>query len=235
MRLTKTWWGIVLITILTAIATVFLFFVIITGWYWFQIKNGKADMNSLNQSNSMISGLNQAKRIELESGDDPYAGNPAAKLVIVEFVDYKCPNCFAAHPIMQKVMANYSHKVKLIIRDFPAESIHPGATELAELAYCANLQNKFWKLQDILYTQQNSLPEILTTSTKLALYNEAGLNSGQTEKCLRSDQAKIEVSKDFSDGVKFGAIGTPTFFVNGKKVEGVVSYDSWMQVIEATK
>lgn len=231
----KTWWGIILLTILGVVVLAGLVFAGVTVQYWYQIKSGKLSLGNLNNSTSTIGNLYQNNITEIETTDDPFMGSPVAKLVIVEFVDFKCPNCLTSHPIMKKVMQNYSHKVKRIIRDFPAESLHPGAGELAELAYCANKQNKFWKLADVLFEQQNYLPSSLTFDIKTTLYNSVNLDSNQMEQCLQSGEAKIEVNKDFADGVRFGVVGTPTFFINGKKVEGVVSYDNWVKVIEAIK
>ena len=229
----KKWWGIVIIVILFLIFAVVAFFGYFTIKYWKQIRSGQGNTlqkqfyNTASSALSANSSLNEQKRKELETSDDPYLGNPAAEIVIVEFVDFQCPFCKQETATMKKVLQNYGHKVKWIIRDFPIESIHPGATELSQIAYCAQKQNKFWLMHDALFTNQDNLPAKINDSWLNSLSNLADTDFATLKTCYNSDEAKVEVNKDYADAIKYGAIGTPTYFINGQKVAGVSPYKSW--------
>jgi len=237
------WYQKNLIIILLAFGGFVVLFVALFGFitikYWRQIKSGQAkylqqefygDFNrSIKTTASTESKIN---RKELETEDDPFLGNPSAEIVIVEFIDFKCPNCKKSASITKKLFEQYGYKIKLIVRDFPAISIHPGADKLSEIAYCAHEQGRFWKMYDILFDNQVSLPSSLTNNDIKNLASSASVDFNKLTKCLSLNKAKIEVNKDYADGFKFGVKGTPTFFVNGQKVEGVVPLDAWKKFLD---
>ena len=121
----------------------------------------------------------------------------------------------------------YWSKIKVIARDFPAESLHPGASELAVLASCAHSQGKYWALQDILFANQDQIPAKLTEVDMKNLLGQAGVDLMQVQKCLIGSQVKTEINRDYATGFKYGVRGTPTFFINGQKIEGVISLEAW--------
>lgn len=166
----------------------------------------------------------------LATSDDPVIGPQDAPVVIIEFLDYQCPFCREAYPIMKQVVAAYPDTVKLIIRDFPIDSVHPEAINAAVAANCAEAQGKFWQYHDALYIEQDNLGGDLYAklATKLAL------NSNQFTSCIQSLSVRNEIGDDFNDGVRAGVTGTPTFFVNGQKVEGPLPFELWQKIIKLT-
>ena len=229
MRWYQTWWGVFLIGLLCLSIAVVLSFGAVVGYYVWKIKKGEGE-EIAKQLNSAVqqkgSGMSVARK-DLESTDDPTLGNPGADLVIVEFIDFKCPNCLTEDPIIRKIAQKYWEKVRIIVRDFPGESIHKGASELALLASCAHEQGKYWSLHDILFANQGSLPETLNETEVKNLLSQAGVDFDKAKQCLAGSKARAEVNRDYADGYKYQVRGTPTFFVNGQKVEGVVSYEAW--------
>lgn len=233
---TKHWyysgWKVVLVGFLALIAVVFLIFGGLSLYYLREIKAGRGAILSQNifgnfSASTSTAGSGFVKRSEIETSDDPYLGNPNAEIVIVEFVDFKCPNCKTALPVMKKVLAKYGQNVKWIVRDFPAESLHPGANQMAELAGCAYNQGLFWPVHDWLFNNQENLPETITSDDVKEISDLTGLNYQKLDDCLNNNIVVPEVNRDYADGFKFGVNGTPTFFVNGEKFQGVVPWEVW--------
>lgn len=227
----QTWWGITLAGLVALVVGGGLFFGVLVGKYWWDIKQGKGEdiLKKLRQiqPQAQEDPLITAKRKELESTDDPFLGNPEAKIVIVEFMDYRCSNCKETAPIIHKIIDKYGYKVKVIARDFPVETAHPGATRLSEIAYCADKQGKFWQTHDVLYQNQSEIASDIDSAQIAKISALANLDNKKLQSCLQGQQALLEVNSDYSVGYKYQMRGTPTFFINGEKVSGVVSWEEW--------
>lgn len=229
----QTWWGVMLAGLAFTIVAGIFIIGIVAGHYWWQIKHGQGD-NLRNQfySQNQESEATKLTRAELEDKTAPYLGSANAKVVIVEFLDFKCPNCRAASPILKQLIAKHGSEVKFITRDFPIESAHPGANQLAVMARCAITQGLYWPLHDWLFSNQDSLGESLDETQIKNIADNFGLDFAKLQTCLNSTAAKIQVNKDYAVGFKYGVNkGTPTFFVNGQKVEGVLPLDVWEKII----
>lgn len=161
--------------------------------------------------------------------DDPRFGPANAKVVIVEFSDFQCPFCQQVQPVVKKLMSDYGDKILFIYRDFPLESIHPQAVVGALAGECAHEQGKFWEMHDKIFENQAELsPENLKI---WAL--QIGLNSIQFGNCLDSAKYFEEVNQDLQEGIVAGARATPTFFINGRKLEGAIPLITFEQIILA--
>lgn len=162
---------------------------------------------------------------------DPHLGNPNAPLRIVEFSDFQCPYCSQAHTIIRDLLRNYPNDVFYIYRDFPLDDIHPQARTAALAAQCAYDQEKFWEYHDLLFQNQSKLD-----LGYLFVYAERlQLDMNVFKECLETEKYKNEVAQDQSDGFDLSVEATPTFFINGEKISGVVPYDSWVELINLTK
>lgn len=171
-------------------------------------------------------------RGELEGGSFPALGTNNPKVTIVEFFDFRCPYCKQAAPIMEQVMKEYGDKVKLIVRHFPVESLHPGATNLARLGHCAGIQGRFWPIYSYLYSNQDTIPETVTDQVLKDIAGKHDIDMQIFEKCLSDPATLIAINKDYADGFRFGVEGTPTFFVNGERVLGVVPLEVWRSFLK---
>lgn len=232
MRWYQTSLGIALLGLggLALLATVV--FGIITIKYWWQIERGQGNLLQQQVYNGFDRSVkdNREEKIDravLETGDFPFLGNPNASTTIVVFGDFRCPNTKNAMPIIKQLAGTYGYKVKVIFRNFPGESIHPGATRLAYVGVCAYDQGKYWNVSDYLFAKKDDLPVYLLSKDMAALAGETGLDLGKLNQCLDSSAASIKVNRDYADGYRFGVGGTPTFFINGQKVEGVVPWKAW--------
>jgi protein-disulfide isomerase len=237
----KRWWGVLLIAVLVLVLSVLVIFLFLTGRYWWEIKQGRggalqsqfADGFTAAGPGAGAGANNVADRIALETTDDPFTGRRDAEIVLVEFVDYKCPNCKISAPTIKRIAEQFGHQVKIILRDFPIESIHPGATKLAELTYCANQLDGFWQVHDLLFNLQDNLSPALTDSELQIIAAQAGLDPTVLKECLEGSEAAAEVAEDYSAGLRFGVRGTPTFFVNGVMIEGAVPWSRWQSYFES--
>ncbi len=164
---------------------------------------------------------------EVSIDDDAILGDKNAPVTIIEFSDYQCPFCRRSYTqALPQIRSNFidTGKVRLVFRDFPLTSIHPGALPAAEAAECAEEQGKYWEMHDKIFDEQNkfgqgTVPITIDDLKKWA--SELGLETDKFNSCLDSGKYKSEVEKDFNDGNSYGVSGTPTYFVGNDK-EGYV-------------
>ena len=176
-------------------------------------------------------------RVEVSTDDDPVLGRADAPVVIVEFSDFQCPYCkrFAEQTFPQ-LKREYidTGKVKLVFRDFPISSIHQNAELAAEAAQCAYEQDSFWEMHDRIFAGQGEWSRSSEAKQIFIQYaEELGLDRGRFRECLNLGRYKEEVQQDFNDGASYGVTGTPSFFINGRKLVGAQPFSAFQQAIEA--
>ncbi|HEV7891230.1 MAG TPA: thioredoxin domain-containing protein [Pyrinomonadaceae bacterium] len=165
---------------------------------------------------------------KIATDDQPSKGNPDAAVTVVEFTDYQCPNCAAAHPIIERLVAEYGDRVRFVVRDFPLNTIHADAQKAAEAAEAAREQGKYWDFIAILFHNQSQLkPEQLKQYAQVL-----GLDAAKFGAALDSGKFADKIQRDVNDGQKVGISGTPTIFVNGKRAADA-SYDTLKAALEA--
>lgn len=228
----RNWVATVVTFIVLFLVSLFLWRVL---YYVDLIKSGSIDKSAPKLVGSFTSSLRLASEqipegeFDVVTEDDPSIGDSSARLTIVEFADFGCPYSQASSLVMRKIATENPDKIHYVYRDFPLIEIHPLAQKASEAGHCAKDQNKFWEYHDKLYQNQNDL-------SKKRLYQfakELGLNSGRFKSCLDSDKYKDEVKQDFEDGVKAGVRGTPTFFINGNRIPGVIPEKVFNELIAA--
>lgn len=234
MRWYQTGWGIAVLGVVGLLTVGAIVFSAVTIKFWWQIKQGNGNL----LAQQVYSGFDRQKestpgekvdRAVLEYGDFPTLGNPNAPITIVLFGDFRCPNTKNAWPILQRLLGQYGQKVKLIYRHFPGESIHPGANKLSQVGVCAHMQgnDKYWGVHSYFFNKQSELPTYLAAEDLATLAQETGLDLSKLNECLGSPNALVKINRDYADGVRFGVAGTPTFFINGQKIEGVIPWAAW--------
>lgn len=149
---------------------------------------------------------------------DPSFGASNAPIQIVEFADAECPYSAEFSQTLRKAMLAYPDKFHFVFRDFPLEDIHDHAMGGALALSCANAQGKFWQMHDKVFGNQDKLAPIDLQNYAA----QVGLNMDTFRECLIKPATKKEIMQDVADGTAAGVSGTPTFFINGHKVEGVI-------------
>ncbi len=150
------------------------------------------------------------------SSVDHIQGNASAGLELVEYGDYQCPFCGAAYPIIKKIQKNLGDDLKFVFRNFPLAEMHPNAFNAALAAEAAALQNKFWKMHDIIYENQDAL----SWDDLFAYAKSLGLDQERFKKDISKQEVVDKVENDFESGIRSGVNGTPSFYINGKKYNG---------------
>lgn len=160
--------------------------------------------------------------------DDRVLGNPTAPVTVIEFGDFQCPFCGRFHTtVSPQLREQYikTGKVKFIWRDFAF--LGQESTDAARAALCAGEQEKFWDYHDYLFEHQNgenrgtfSVPNLKQFARLLELNQQA------FDQCLDSRKYADVVANDTSIGRQVGVSGTPTTFVNGERVVGLVPFET---------
>src|SRR5918996_2258609 len=187
-------------------------------------------LKSLRSQAKIVVNLNPPPvlRVEVSVGGAPFKGPAKAPVTIVEFSDFYCPFCRRVLPTLAQLESQYGEKIKLVFRDFPIDSLHPGASKAHEAARCANEQGKFWPYHDKLFSSPpKSGPEIFKGFAK-----ELGLDATAFESCFDSGKYQATVKKDVEEGNRVGVTGTPAFFINGRMISGAQPLESFVRVID---
>ncbi len=209
----------------------FIIFLILVCLIWVAISILLAYLNSRKVDISQLNSDQSVSYEKMYSSTDPSLGNPQASLQIVEFSDFQCPYCAQAHSIIKQLLRSYPNDVYFIYRDFPIIDIHPQAQLAAEAAQCAFDQEKFWEYHDLLFQNQDKLD----LGYLLIYAQRLNLDLEKFTSCLEIGKYRNEVQQDMSDAYDLGVRATPTFFINGQKLEGVVPYETWLELINISK
>gem|GEM_PF-396699 len=139
-----------------------------------------------------------------------------AVVSLVEYGDLQCPACSSAHTLLeQPIVQKYGKQIRFEFHHFPLTSIHRYAMEAAEASECAADQGKFWEMFDLIYTEQEKL-----TSEQLGVWGEQlKLDMDLYDRCRNSHIKRDAIMAEYDAGKTLGVSGTPTFFVNGQRVE----------------
>jgi protein-disulfide isomerase len=167
-------------------------------------------------------------RVQVDSGKGFARGAKDAAVTIVEFSDFQCPYCQAVVATINQLMAQYAGKIKLIFRDFPIPNLHPLAPKAHEAARCAAEQDKFWEYHDLLFERSPRL-----SPAELKQYaRELKLNGENFDKCFDAGKYQAAIASDVQDGMRLGASGTPTFFINGRMIVGSQPISTFQKIID---
>jgi NhaA family Na+:H+ antiporter len=162
------------------------------------------------------------------SDQDHVRGPDQAAVTLVEYGDYQCPHCRQVQPIIHELRDRFGHRLRYVYRHFPITTVHPQAQLAAEAAEAAAAQGKFWEMHNLLFEHQEALdlPSLLRSAAEL------GLDTDRFEQELEEHVYADRVQSDFRSGVRSGANGTPTFFLNGVRYDGPWDLDSLVAQVE---
>jgi protein-disulfide isomerase len=162
----------------------------------------------------------------------PRKGAAKAKVVIQEFSDFQCPFCSRVNPTIAQVMKEYGDKVQIVWRDYPLpfhKEAHPAAQAAREV-FAQKGDKAFWAYHDLLFQNQKAL-----SRANLEKFAEqvGGIDMKAFKAALDSGKHKAGVDADMDAVKKAGArIGTPSFFINGKLLQGAQPYAAFKTAID---
>jgi len=166
--------------------------------------------------------------IKIATDGDPIRGPASAKVTIVEFSDFQCPYCAKATVEVKQILNKYPKDVRFLFKQFPLD-IHSQAAVAAEASLAAQAQGKFWEMHDKLYANFRSISRVRI----LAWAREVGLDVTRFKTDLDSHKYLARVTAEEKQGEDAGVVGTPTFYINGKKLNSSFEFAIIEPVIQA--
>ena len=143
---------------------------------------------------------------------DHMLGEPHARVTVVEYGDFECPNCKQAAPAVKLLLERFAGRIRIVYRHFPLEEVHPHALLAAQAAECAAGQGRFWEMHDLLFENQSHLKP-----HQLRSYAERLDLDMVRYDAEMGDEVYLQRMREHVDGGKLSGVrSTPTFFVNGK-------------------
>lgn len=158
---------------------------------------------------------------------DHIRGNPLAPVQLVEYGDFQCPHCGAAHPVLKEIEKHFSEGISLVFRHFPLSESHPFAQAAAVASEAAANQGQFWQMYDLIYENQ----EGLNPETILKMAGTLNLNMTVFQKDIKDQSLFDKVESNFESGILSGVNGTPTFYINGFQHYGSYEYHPLVNAI----
>lgn len=230
----KTRGGIIFLSIIGAVIGLVIIFFILTGYYlWSIAHGGAAELSKQFQSVKFTTDTTR-RAFDTTTEDvtnyirphNPILGEKNAPITIVAFIDFECPYSQAGYQTLARIMETYTPVVRLVFKHFPISAIHPQSVEAAEASACADDQNKFWGYYDRLFQTKSLDRESLLGHARVTNLSVETFTS-----CLRNMSHGDEIDQDIRDGVALGVRGTPTYFINDVRIEGVVDDEVWDKII----
>jgi len=143
------------------------------------------------------------------------AGNPAAKVTIVEFMDPACGTCARFHPFVKRLMKQNTGKINLVVRYLP---FHKGSDQMVAILEAARKQDKFWEVLELMFATQKqwTVNHVAQPEVFWGFIDEVEVDKARIEQDMKDPTIAKIIQQDLADGRQLGADKTPTFFVNGK-------------------
>ena len=164
---------------------------------------------------------------------DHVRGTVGGKVTLVEFGDLQCPACAAYEPIVRQVIADNAGTLQFVFKHVPLTQIHQNALLSAKASEAAALQGKFWEMHDILYDKQTEWSGSLNARDMFVGYaTTLGLDAEKFSTDLNNASIEEKIIAEYKEGVSLGVQGTPTFFLDGKKLDNPGSVDAFNKLIK---
>lgn len=145
---------------------------------------------------------------------DHVTGSSSPRLTLIEYGDFGCQFCFqASRPVMS--LLNRFDAVRLVWRHFPVPALHPRADLAAELSELAGSHGQFWDAHSLLLTPRGRF----TRNDLLSVAERLELEQAEADAALRERRFRERVLADVEGGRRAGVHATPTFFLNGERLD----------------
>lgn len=175
-------------------------------------------------------GISNEKNNEGVEPIEHVKGNAEASVVLTEYSDFQCPACGAFYPVVQEMMETYGDQLRFEYKHFPLP-IHPYAEQAALAAEAAGQQDKFFEYHDLLFENQTVWSGSRTPQALFISYaEELGLDIDMFRRHMNSSILRDEVQNSFNEARAMGITGTPTFFLNGERMQ-FDTYQAFMDQI----
>jgi len=180
------------------------------------------------KKDTQVTILLEAPRTQVEvPAQAPSQGPADAKVTIVEFLDYQCPYCHRAQEAVDEVLKQYQGRVRFVHRDYMLGK--PRSLPAARAARCAGEQGKFWEYHRGLLVEAGDLSD----ADLLRRAGALGLDGSKFTACAATDRFDADIHGATEAGGELGVSGTPTFFINGRRLVGARPVRDFQEIIDA--
>jgi protein-disulfide isomerase len=173
---------------------------------------------------------------KLKTAFQPSLGTPGATVVIVLFSDFQCPYCkVEAQMLRQNLISTYPTQVRLYFTDFPLEQLHPWARAAANAGRCVFHQDpaSFWEYYDWIYGHQETITaDNLKSIATIWAKDRKDVDAAQLGACMDNKEFDKEVDGEIAKAKEMEITGTPTIFVNGRRISNSVEWTSLKGTID---
>jgi protein-disulfide isomerase len=157
-------------------------------------------------------------------------GNSEAAVTLVEYSDFQCPACASFQPVLKEILSTYGEQIRFEYKHYPLP-IHPYAQQAAIAAEAAGQQGKFFEYHDALFENQNEWSKSATPVAFFTKYaGDLGLDVEKFKQHQKSSLLRDAVRSDLREAQELGLTGTPTFYLNGEKME-ITSFEDFIAQI----
>jgi protein-disulfide isomerase len=142
-------------------------------------------------------------------------------VLLVEFSDLQCPHCKDAQPVIEQLLADEPN-ARFVWQQCPLP-LHDWAMKAASYADCVGRSNKdaFWKFVDAVFKQQSEITAANADEKLKATVTSSGGNADEVAACAVKPETKTRIDKSIDLGKAVDVTGTPTLFINGRKIADV--------------
>jgi protein-disulfide isomerase len=171
--------------------------------------------------------LLEDKAVPISIAGDPMRGPSNAKITIVEFSDFQCPFCAKAVGEVKAILDKYPKNVRLVFKQYPLDT-HSQAEMAAEAALSAQAQGKFWEMHDKMYANFR----LINRQRVMLWAAQIGLDVNKLKTDLDSHKYASRVALESKEGDDAGVEGTPTFYINGKRLNATFDVQTVAPLID---
>ncbi|MFQ5587746.1 MAG: DsbA family protein [Nitrospiria bacterium] len=165
--------------------------------------------------------------------DDWMKGSPAAKVTLVEYSDFQCPACGSYFSIVKRLHREFKDELRFVYRHFPLAHIHSNANLAARATEAAGKQGRFWEMHDMLFEHQTAWSSLGNAEHLFLDYaKKIDLDLALFREDLDSKAVRRAVDGDAQSGQDLNVNGTPTFFLNGVKIQNPRNYEQFKRLIQ---
>jgi Na+/H+ antiporter NhaA len=166
----------------------------------------------------------------VDADRDHVRGPGDAPITLVEYADFECPYCGQAEPIVRELLADFGD-IRYVWRHLPLRDVHPHAQFAAEAAEAAARQGAFWAMHDLLLEHQGELraPDLIGYAEQL------GLDVTRFTTDLHRHAGAARVAQDVASADLGGVSGTPTFFLNGRRLHGAYDIETLSNAVRLAR
>ena len=160
-------------------------------------------------------------RSKLHPGNSPSMGPENAKVTLIEFADFECPSCRQLDLILRNFLATHP-EIRLVYKNFPLTDVHPWAMTAAIASQCAYQQSPtaFWKIHNAIFDAQDLISPQNVWDKMIDLGTQLALNMDTYRLCMSDPTTATVVQQAIAEGHALNVTGTPTIFVNARRVVG---------------